>query len=168
MSVMLDLKLCLVKNNFAWFTSCTLSLQDGEGWGDSPYEYCAGDPFIEHNLKDGSKQRHEVVKIYWEGPYVTPDILDNETKLSARSINRGSVPWLSMSPWSDQELKPIHSGATLKEFIDHIQAADGEVFIPSIKKLSTDASLPQPEEAPREFKKKKDKPKSKSKKKKSK
>ena len=145
MSNMLDLnlKLCFVKRNFAWFTSCPLSHQWGDDWDDSPYEYSAGEPYAHHETKDGDKQDHAVVKIYWEAPYVTPDALDEKSKWSVKSINRGNVPWLSASSWSDLELPPIHSGTSLEDFIKHIQASGGEVFAPFYEKLEAATDAPK-------------------------
>lgn len=145
MSSMLDLtlKLCFVKRNFAWFTSCPVSFQWGDDWDESPYEYNAGEPYAHHETKDGKKQDHTVVKVYWEAPYVTPDALDEKSKWSVKSINRGNIAWLSSSSWSDQELSPIHSGTSLEDFIKHIQSAGGEVFIPIYEKLEATTDTPK-------------------------
>ena len=40
-----DLKLCYVKDNFAYFTTQKLSDQTGDDWNDAPYEYNAGIPY---------------------------------------------------------------------------------------------------------------------------
>lgn len=169
MSNMLDLnlKLCFVKRNFAWFTSCPISYQWGDDWDDAPYEFNAGEPYAYHETKEGKKQDHSVVKVYWEASYVTPDALEEKSKWSAKSINKGNVPWLSAGPWSDQELAPIHSGTTLGDFIKHIQSAGGEVFAPFCEKLEAQI-VETAAVAPLENKKVKSKVKSKAKKKKSK
>ena len=132
MTHMLDLtlKLCFVKNNFAWFTSCPISHQWGDDWDGFPYEYNAGEPYDSHETKDGSKQKHTVVRVAWEGPYITPDGLDQKNTWSAKSINKGNVPWLSSSPWSEDQLQPIHSGTSLRDFIALIQDSGGTVFVP--------------------------------------
>jgi len=167
MNNMLDpnLKLCFVKRNFAWFTSCPIAYQRGDDWDDAPYEFSAGDPYTFHETKDGKKQSHTVVKVFWEASYITPDMLEEKSSWSAKSINRGNVPWLSASPWADQELSPIHSGTALGDFIKHIKNAGGEVYTPACENLSlTTSELAR--ETPVEEKKDRAESKSKPKKKK--
>jgi len=164
----LNLKLCFVKRNFAWFTSCPLVYQWGDDWDMAPYEFNAGMPHTCHKTKETEQQDHTVIKVYWEAAYVTPDILEEKSSWSTKTINRGDIPWLSVCPLSDQELAPIYSGTTLCDFIKLIQVSGGEVFIPFCEKLEIKAIETPTLNLTVKSKKEKSKSKSKSKKKKSK
>lgn len=128
---MKDLKLCYVKGNWAWFTSCSLNDQSGDGWSESPYEYSSMPPYDVHKTFDGKQKKHKIVKVAFESDYEEPCCDALRTKLSVVMINKGKIPWLKTSPYSSIELKPIKAGISLEDFIKIIRTSGGDVFVPA-------------------------------------
>jgi hypothetical protein len=128
---MKDLKLCYVKGNWAWFTSCSLDFQLGDGWTETPYEYSSMPPYGVHKTSDGKQKKHKIVKVAFESDYEEPCCDELRTKLSVVMINKGKIPWLKTSPYSSIELKPITAGTSLEDFIKIIRASGGDVFVPA-------------------------------------
>lgn len=129
-----DLKLCYVdKCGFAWFTTCPLELQWGDDWDDAPYEHNAGDPYDHHRKSRGAEPvYHETLKVAYESDHETPCSNHCNSPWSVKSINARNVAWLSVPNWKldDGSMKPLFAGATLREFIQTIETAGGEVYLP--------------------------------------
>ena len=126
---MKDLKLCYVKGSWAWFTSCSLNDQSGDGWSESPYEYNSSPPSDVHKEKGGKQKKHTLVKVAWESDHSEPVCDGVWSKWSVMMINRGETPWLMTSPFSTIKLKPIMAGISLDEFIKIIRESGGDVFV---------------------------------------
>lgn len=126
-----SLKLCFVRNGWAWFTSAPLSLQWGDNWDDTPFEYSAGEPYDFHKPKNKKETKHTIIRVAFESEYVTPDLSDSKKKWSVKLINGGAAPWLSASPWSETKLKAIYAGLSLDAFIKLIRDTGGEVYVPA-------------------------------------
>jgi hypothetical protein len=127
------LKLCYIKRNWAWFTSCSLDLQTGEGWDIAPYELNADEPFSDHKDENRKRKKHTLIKVFFESDYADPEYFD--LQYSVKMINNGDVPWLQTSPWSLIELTPIMVGTSLSDFIQTIKSVGGEVYLPSTIQL---------------------------------
>ena len=130
-----DLKLCYVdgRDRFAWFTSIPLADQWGDDWNDSPYEHNAGKPYSTH--KEGSERvEHHLVKVAWDGPYETPaEQAGINSSWSVERINMGSIAWLIPTKWGTTEgadVKPIHAGASLVDFVIALEKAGGYAYLP--------------------------------------
>lgn len=130
-----DLRLCYVdgRDRFAWFTSIPLADQWGDDWNDSPYEHNAGEPYSTH--KEGSERvEHHLVKVAWDGPYETPaEHAGINSMWSVERINGGSIAWLIPTSWGVTEgadVKPIHAGASLVDFVIALEKAGGHAYLP--------------------------------------
>jgi hypothetical protein len=130
-----DLKLCYVdgRDRFAWFTSIPLADQWGDDWNDSPYEHNAGEPYSTH--KEGSERvEHHLVKVAWDGPYETPaEQAGINSMWSVERINGGPIAWLIPTSWGVTEgadVKPIHAGASLVDFVIALEKAGGHAYLP--------------------------------------
>jgi len=130
-----DLRLCYVdgRDRFAWFTSIPLVDQWGDDWNDAPYEHNAGEPYSTH--KEGSERvEHHLVKVAWDGPYETPaEQAGINSMWSVERINGGSIAWLIPTKWGVTEgadVKPIHTGASLVDFVIALEKAGGYAYLP--------------------------------------
>lgn len=129
-----NLKLCYVKENWAYFTSCPLELQWGDDWNDAPYEHNAEEPYDRHyQIVDGAKKyvNHTIVKVAWDGCLDPPCAGYTNSYWSVEQINNGDVPWLSNNHWSTKGNERIYAGASLSEFVSFVRKNDGDVYIPS-------------------------------------
>ena len=130
-----DLRLCYVdgRDRFAWFTSVPLANQWGDDWNDVPYEHNAGEPYETHK-EDSDRVEHHLVKVAWDGPYETPAELGGpNSRWSVEAINKGSIAWLVPTPWSRPEgadVKPIHAGTSLMDFVITLERAKGYAYLP--------------------------------------
>ena len=116
--------LCYIKGPWAFFTTLPLEDQCGDDWNDAPYEHNAGYPY---EPREG--ESWEIVKIAWDGPFITPDDGVINSKYSVQSINRGDVAWLRPVSW-EKMFRPITAGTTLQEFKDRMISAGGMVYFP--------------------------------------
>lgn len=133
--------LCYVSGPFAYFTTCPLDKQWGDGWGKTPYEHNAGSPYDWREDYDGKRgvPKFEISRVAWDGPFDTPaDRAGGNSAYSVQQINRGDVAWLAPERWLRPEVKAeaIHAGTTLPEFIRKIEAAGGTVYLPRAKVAS--------------------------------
>ena len=126
-----NLKLCFIKDNFAYFTSQELSQQWGDDWNDAPYEDNAGLPYEDILDELNNAQRWKIIKVAFDGPFCLPDELG-----SVEDINAGHVAWLRINryAYTPSEAMPnicIHAGTTLNDFIDKVTSVEGaNVFLP--------------------------------------
>lgn len=123
-----NLKLCFVKDNWAWFTTCSLKEQWADDWDDAPYEHNAGEPYYWDSYR--KVEPYNIVKVAWDGPFCSPceDLLNSP--YSVEMINRGDIAWLRPDKSMDlKEAKPIPAGTSLEEFIKLIRLGNGEVYI---------------------------------------
>lgn len=133
-----DYRLCYVcpRNGFAYFTSIPLSKQWGDDWDDAPYEHNAGDPYDTHCPKKGAAERvaHDLVKVAWDADYITPNESHVNSPWSVQAINSGAIAWLIPNRWDklgdECDIRPIHAGVTLIEFVRTVEASGGVVYIP--------------------------------------
>jgi hypothetical protein len=130
-----DLRLCYVdgRDRFAWFTSIPLADQWGDDWNDAPYEHNAGEPYSTHK-EDSERVEHHLVKVAWDGPYETPaEQAGINSMWSVERINGGSIAWLIPTKWGTTEgadVKPIHAGASLVDFVIALEKAGGYAYLP--------------------------------------
>lgn len=120
-------KLCLVEDVWAWFTSCPLRQQWGDGWSTSPYYLNSGRPY-EWN-PDRECAPDQLCKVAFEGPFEFPDRYSlYHTPLSVRDINMGMAPWLL----AEREGVIIEAGTPYPEFVHLVLNAGGMVYIPVV------------------------------------
>ena len=130
------LKLCYVDEHEAWFTECSLKQQWGDDWNDAPYEHNAGDPYNDHYEGEGMDKKrveHRLLKVFWVADeYKAPCEGTINSQWSVEAINSGAVAWLSARypKHLEANLKPIHAGTSLTDFITAIELAGGEVYLP--------------------------------------
>ena len=117
--------LCYVDGPWAFFTTQSLENQWGDDWNDAPYEHNAGEPY---GPCEG--ESWEIIRVAWEGPFITPDDGVLNSRYSVEAINRGDIAWLRPVLWCLKPGHPIHAGTTLREFIDNIISAEGMVYLP--------------------------------------
>ena len=117
--------LCYIKGPWAFFTTQPLEEQWGDDWGDAPYEHNAGYPY---GPREG--ESWEIIKIAWDGPFITPDDGVINSRYSVQAINRGDIAWLRPEAWCKGPLRPISAGAILQEFRDRMISAGGMVYFP--------------------------------------
>jgi hypothetical protein len=115
--------LCFVSGDSAYFTPRPLSEQWGDDWDDAPYEHNAGMP---------STDGVEIVCVKWESELlVEPKDGFTNSPYTVEQINRGDVPWLQPTQWSNDHGGPrieIFAGATVSEFVALIRKADGRIW----------------------------------------
>ena len=116
--------LCYIEGPWAFFTTLPLEEQWGDDWNDAPYEHNAGYPY---EPREG--ESWEIVKIAWDGPFITPDDGVINSRYSVQAINRGDIAWLRPEAWL-KLLRPIPAGTTLQEFKDRMISAGGMVYFP--------------------------------------
>lgn len=137
----MDAVLCYVEGNWAWFTTCPLDSQWGDDWNDAPYEHNAGDPYAwkpYYLEREIPLPQYELYRVAWIGPYATPCEDTMNSKFSVQMINQGDIAWLRRTWSGDINVKPIHAGITLKEFIRVMHEAGGEVFLKYIPEEMSD------------------------------
>jgi hypothetical protein len=134
-------KLCYIEKSFAYFTTQDLDKQWGDDWNDTPYEHNAGEPYTPHIRyyadgrtekipeywnEDGSP-KWEIMKIAFYCPTAgTPaQMSGSNSKYSVQQINEGLIPWVTVYPQ-----KWLFAGASIDEFVEFIEEANGEVFFP--------------------------------------
>lgn len=129
------LRLCYVKDNWAYFTTRAVEDQWGDGWNDAPYEHNAGEPycFLPRD-KHMEVAPWEIVKIAWSGAFDAPCDHHLNSPFSVERINNKTVPWLYIQSWM-KAVKgvptSIFAGANLQEFRDFIHGNGGVVYEPT-------------------------------------
>lgn len=134
-----DLNLCYVEPPWAYFTSAPLDEQWGDDWDDAPWQHNAGPPY-DHNGQTIKKVAYQGI-LYppGEGPRIEYDGIEstgrNGNFVSVEDMNRGdrSVPWLVEVQLQGREIGvgvEIHAGVSLTEFIELVETAGGQVYLP--------------------------------------
>lgn len=140
--------LCYVNGSWAWFTSKPLSEQWGDDWNDAPYEHNAGRPYEpcwhnepEHVAKRGGlckcqscvrdwnidgTPRWSIIRVAWEGPFVTPDDGCPNSRFSVEAINAGAIAWLRTEDRSPHIAIP--AGTTVGDFVRLVLQAGGKIY----------------------------------------
>ena len=112
------LKLCYVKEPWAWFT--TNRNQTGDDWDDAPYEFNAEPPRADEG--------HNVIKVAWGADLIEPREGLCNSPFSVDSINMGAVAWLRSPEWADHSVI-IPAWTTLKEFVRLVRLVGGNVYM---------------------------------------
>ena len=123
----LNAKLCYVKGAWAYFTTQSLNTQWGDDWEDAPYEHNAGTPYEYHPEHDKNEKSWEIVKVAFYADLDTPDANFSNSSYSVERINEGVVAWLASSSYSNGNVI-IMAGTTLRDFIEKVKTAGGEVY----------------------------------------
>lgn len=118
-----DPVLCYVSGDWAYFTTQPLEKQWGDHWDNRPYEHNAGLPYQPYK----QDEHWEIVKIAFDGPFVTPDEGTLNSSYCVRDINSGAVAWLH-DRWGDSGIS-IHAGTPLSQFKDLMRKAHGHVYV---------------------------------------
>lgn len=127
-----NLKLCYCEESWAWFTTCPLEEQWGDDWNDVPWEHNAGYPYEwREEYSERGIDPYNIVQVAWEGPYILPNHEHINSPYSVQMINRGDIAWLRPSWHSLKNVKPIHAGTTLEEFVKRVKEAGGRVYLES-------------------------------------
>ncbi len=92
---------------------------------DVPYEHNAGTPYIWASHRD--VESYELMKVAYEGPFVTPDAYHTNSPYSVEMINAGAVAWLRTEQWAKERVV-IPAGTSLSEFIRKVYTAGGAVY----------------------------------------
>lgn len=113
---MSDPILCYIRDNWAYFTTKTLTEQTGDDWNDVPYEHNAGSPY-----DDGC-----ITKIAFELGWETPsDLANGNSRYSVDDINMGAVAWLT-DTWDHKGV--ITAGCPLSEFKKIVLENKGRIY----------------------------------------
>jgi hypothetical protein len=127
--------LCYIDGQWAYFTTQALADQWGDDWNDAPYEHNAGTPntWGNHN-KEAGEAPWEIVKVAYDGPFLTPSEGHCNSPWSVDQINGGAVAWLRTETWvpKDQQVF-IPAGTTLDEFIEKVKKGGGNVYLKEAK-----------------------------------
>lgn len=122
-------KLCLVKDSWAWFTTCPLEEQWGGDWDDAPYYLNAGPPA---GWGPSNDQRYELRMVaFLSDSLFSPQYLPTprvQGDYSVQQINRGSCPWLFELYGDRIGGVIIPAGTPLPQFRRLIWQAGGRVF----------------------------------------
>lgn len=129
--IILNAELCYVEGNMAYFTTQGVNKQWGDDWDDAPYEFNAGPPY---GPREGIDDHYwQIIKIGWEGPFMTPEDRCLNSEYSVLDINSGKVPWLS-EPYIHNE--EIWAGEPLGEFCRKIIQNGGKIYVePHVAKI---------------------------------
>lgn len=127
------LRLCFVKDQWAWFTSAPLAQQWGDDWNDRPYEHNAGNPYP-WNPTMALRDIHPYVlcKVAYDGALYTPaDDAVLNSLYSVEEINAQMMPWLRSRSWrSDEDVVQIWAGTPYDEFLRLVKQVGGTVYAP--------------------------------------
>lgn len=133
---MSELKLCYVKEPWAYFTTQDLDKQWGDDWNDAPYEHNAGEPYAHNPALD--KERWEICKVAYDGDFETPCTDVRNSSFSVQQINAGAIAWLRTSRWQSGKSTVIPAGTELSEFIKLVSRCGGTVYLGTNNKLVGD------------------------------
>lgn len=125
MSAPADYRLCYVEDSgWAWFTRKPLDEQHGDDWDDAPYEHNAGLPYED--------EPGDIIRLGWIADLVTPSWGHANSPYSVDDINRHrATAWLDYPEWRAwRGERRLYAGATVPEFIEFIETAIGQVFVP--------------------------------------
>lgn len=110
--------LCYIggENNKAYFTTKPISEVWGDDFGDSPYEHNSGEPY-DYDFA-----------VYFEADMQTPaEIALFNSPYSVEKINKGMIPWLSSSAYSERHDK-IMGGDTFEIFCRILKQNNGRIY----------------------------------------
>lgn len=113
-----DLKLCYIRDNWAWFTDQPLDAVWGDDWDDRPYQDNAGDPYSVPNFS--------YIKIAWEGPFIVTG-----GNWSVQDFNSGKVAWLVEDYIRSVKTESILAGITFRDFVNKIISFGGCIYYPA-------------------------------------
>jgi hypothetical protein len=125
--------LCYVDGSFAYFTTQPLEEAWGDDWNDAPYEHNAGTPYGPFKGREGDWEQDgspkwEIIKVAYDGWLSEARERHPDSPLSVQDINAGRAPWL-VDKHGRSGVK-IQAGTSLREFIELVKKADGEVYLP--------------------------------------
>lgn len=116
-----DYKLCLIMDNWAYFTTQDLDKQWGDGWRRIPYSDNADEPYTCDNSE------WDILKVGYDSPILEPPCEYAYNEYSVQMINNGSVAWLTVRSLLDKCIN-IYAGDTVWQFVNWIYASGGEVY----------------------------------------
>jgi hypothetical protein len=121
-----NLKLCFVRDHYAWFTDCPLSLVEGENWIRPVASGACGDPVV--------PPTYTLYKVAWEG-----FLWLTNPSTSAMAHLASSFSILSTSAYAppDTPTVLIHTGDTLSDFIQKVEEVGGTVYLPFGKEMTS-------------------------------
>lgn len=124
-----SLRLCYVKDRWAYFTTVPLSEAWGDDWNDAPHDCNAGRPKADCVVVafDGDL---EVCGTQFGWP---PASVEHPHGYSVEEINDGEIPWLATMQYRADRgqwdpVVRVMAGTTLAEFRRIVKAADGNVY----------------------------------------
>lgn len=115
-------RLCLVRENWAFFTRLALDSQWGDHWERAPYERHAGEPY--------AGEPDQILKLAFDGPLLRPEVGTHGAEYSVEEINDGRVPWLRTESYFGAKPLFIMAGITLDKFVESVELAGGTVYVP--------------------------------------
>lgn len=125
-----NLRLCYVKDDWAYFDTRAPGDCWGDGWNKTPYEHNSSQP-SPWDARYDPAPAWVGFQVAWEGPFRQPCDGHCNSPFSVREINAGYMPWLRREVWGDEDPIAIMAGTTLAEFIDAIHRAGGTVYLPA-------------------------------------
>jgi len=117
-----DYKLCLVMDNWAYFTTQDLDKQWGDGWGCIPYSDNAGSPYTS---RSSDVDKWDILKVAYESELEPPCEYAYD-KYSVQIINKKAVAWLT-DRYSKKVIN-IYAGDSVKQFVRWIYASGGKTY----------------------------------------
>jgi hypothetical protein len=114
--------LCFVRMPWAFFTRLPVDQQCGDRWDRVPYHRHAGLPY--------SDSPDQILKVAFDGPLFPPESGRNGHARSVFELNDRAAPWLRTESFLDGEPLHIMAGVTLATFVEQVESAGGEVFVP--------------------------------------
>lgn len=120
-------RLCLVKDNWAWFTTKDVQEQRGEDWHKAYYFCNCGEPYP--YVGSVVEKPYKLFKVAIDGPFNFPSGID-KGQHSVIEINAGKLPWIQVETNINGNPKFINimAGTTYPEFVKLIHSVGGEVY----------------------------------------
>lgn len=131
---MRKLRLCYIRDVWAFFTTKEIKDQHGDDWDYEPYEHNSGYPY---EFRDDAEKRGEepwqIVRVAYIVNLEKPCDGVSRSRYSVYDINNRATPWLQSGIFGirDEHGEPIQiwAGCTLEDFIKVIGQAKGEIYV---------------------------------------
>lgn len=110
-----DLRLCYTESGWAWFTDVEdFDEIHADDWDDG---YRQGGPY--------GSDRYDLVKVAFDGP-----VGDANMEVPPEMINSQELAWVESLSYAEEQVR-IPAKSSLSSFVDAIQRAGGEVYLPA-------------------------------------